>query len=991
MPDNPSNRPSASSPLRVDRGARFYKCDFQVHTPRDSNWAGEFSTVTSEADRTAYAKAFVEACRRKGLTGIAITDHHDLCLFPFVRDAAAAEAKPDGSNYLPHEKLVVFPGIELTLSEPSCQALALFDPKLSDAALQQVWGALGVAPFPQNAAKIAEVRRLGTDKDLHGITRALGSLCANPEEADPAKRYSMKDHFILLPHVRKHGMKTLLRDGMHTTYAEMPCVGGYIEGRFYHELEESNRFILEGRNHEYGRKKVAVFQTSDCREARKVTDGSGEWTDFVQLGAWPTWVKWTEPSAEALRQACLASASRIKHSEPQLPSHRVCSVKVSNSKFLGLLELSLNPQFNGFIGGRGTGKSTVLEYIRWALCDDPRAFDPSLEASEELPDFQRRRKALVEKTLKALGATVTVTYEKFGVAYTIVRSSIETNDRVRVISPDGSSQEMSGEQVRREFPVVSYAQKQLSSVGTLPSEVLRIVTDPVRDAVSRLNEDLSEVVLTKLKEDRQKQLRLEELRLQQRETEEKARLLREQIQGLQSQLGQLTPEQQKVLDEHAPITAEKQWLDTALGTLASFRETVAAAKASLEHAAEVASPADGGSADELTVIAAGINAVRRKAIEEIGKLESLVNGTASLTAEERAAVERVEKRYTDHEVAYKQCVELTAKSKQQLGDIERLNGELAKLGQRIGTLTAQIQGLSVPPDASEPSAWALWTEKHQKRATLLREQCQKISGLAQDAFRATLQPCADTKVMFETLDGYVSRGYDIRKREEKVRSLCRILGAASDPLQKWQELVAEFDALVRSSQNPALPNTPILVSADFSEQNLKALQALKPQDVEAIRYLPLDDRIEFEFAFGSKPDGSPEFIPFQDASPGQQATALMRTLLADEGPPLLIDQPEEDLDNEQIRAIAERIAETKHNRQLIFVSHNANIVVNGDAELVVRFDYAPSEKANGGVDRTKGIVERTGSIDFPPIKDIITSVMEGGREAFELRRQKYGF
>jgi len=297
MPDNSTTPTVAQPSLRVDRGARFYKCDFQVHTPRDSHWAGEFSAITSEIDRKEYAKAFVASCRRKGLNGVAITDHHDLCLFPFVREAAEVEIRPDGTAYLPHEKLVVFPGIELTLSEPSCQALVLFDPKLSDAALQQVWGALGVAPFPQNAAKIAEVSRLGTDKDLHGVARALGSLCANPEEAEPSKRYLMKDHFILLPHVRKHGMKTLLREGMHTTYAEMPCVGGYIEGKLYSDLDESNRFILEGRNREFGFKKVAVFQTSDCREARKVTDSSGEWFDFVELGAWRTWVKWTHPSA----------------------------------------------------------------------------------------------------------------------------------------------------------------------------------------------------------------------------------------------------------------------------------------------------------------------------------------------------------------------------------------------------------------------------------------------------------------------------------------------------------------------------------------------------------------------------------------------------------------------------------------------------------------------------------------------------------------------
>src|SRR5436190_14411915 len=117
MPDNSITQSVAQPSLRVDRGARFYKCDFQVHTPRDSRWAGEFSEIVSDADRKAYAKAFVATCRRKGLNGVAITDHHDLCLFSFVREAAAAEVKSDGKAYLPHEKLVVFPGIELTLSE----------------------------------------------------------------------------------------------------------------------------------------------------------------------------------------------------------------------------------------------------------------------------------------------------------------------------------------------------------------------------------------------------------------------------------------------------------------------------------------------------------------------------------------------------------------------------------------------------------------------------------------------------------------------------------------------------------------------------------------------------------------------------------------------------------------------------------------------------------------------------------------------------------
>ena len=99
----------------------------------------------------------------------------------------------------------------------------------------------------------------------------------------------------------------------------------------------------------------------------------------------------------------------------------------------------------------------------------------------------------------------------------------------------------------------------------------------------------------------------------------------------------------------------------------------------------------------------------------------------------------------------------------------------------------------------------------------------------------------------------------------------------------------------------------------------------------------------------------------------------------------MIDQPEEDLDNEQVHLLSLRISETKHNRQLIFVSHNANIVVNGDAELVATFTY------HSGNDNTKGRLGPVGSIDCEPVRAAITQIMEGGRQAFELRRQKYGF
>jgi len=64
-----------------------------------------------------------------------------------------------------------------------------------------------------------------------------------------------------------------------------------------------------------------------------------------------------------MSNARIARRSRISHSDPAFPLFQIVGVIVSGSKFLGQIELGLNPQFNAFIGGRGTGKSSLLEYI----------------------------------------------------------------------------------------------------------------------------------------------------------------------------------------------------------------------------------------------------------------------------------------------------------------------------------------------------------------------------------------------------------------------------------------------------------------------------------------------------------------------------------------------------------------------------------------------------------------------------------------------------
>ena len=146
----------------------------------------------------------------------------------------------------------------------------------------------------------------------------------------------------------------------------------------------------------------------------------------------------------------------------------------------------------------------------------------------------------------------------------------------------------------------------------------------------------------------------------------------------------------------------------------------------------------------------------------------------------------------------------------------------------------------------------------------------------------------------------------------------------------------------------------------------------------------------------------------QDMSPGKKALVLLRLLisLAESRCPILIDQPEDDLDNRSIfDELIRFIKEKKVDRQIITVTHNANIVLGGDAELVIvanqqgknapnkqyRFEYR-----GGSIEDNNPVVEENGEVvpgilNSKGIQEHICEILEGGEQAFALRQHKYHF
>jgi ABC-type lipoprotein export system ATPase subunit len=129
----------------------------------------------------------------------------------------------------------------------------------------------------------------------------------------------------------------------------------------------------------------------------------------------------------------------------------------------------------------------------------------------------------------------------------------------------------------------------------------------------------------------------------------------------------------------------------------------------------------------------------------------------------------------------------------------------------------------------------------------------------------------------------------------------------------------------------------------------------------------------------SKHPSSGKFDDLEKGSAGQKAAAILAFLLSHGSEPLIIDQPEDDLDNALIYdLIVSQIHENKGRRQLIIVTHNPNIVVNGDSELVHILKF---EKGQVQIDHQGGLEEAN-------IREAICTIMEGGRKAFDKRYKR---
>lgn len=937
--------------------AYWRKCDFQVHTPRDPNWVGarpvgqgEVIEQTREAatpedvatQRAEWAGEFVNQCVAKGLEAIALTDHHEMVMVPYVQKAIAERKKADESF-----DFWLFPGMELTASGGK-QCLIIFDANLSEDWRKQAQGKLGIvyADLDENSAKALGVTQLTCNyADIGSLLDELAGL---------------RGKYIVLPNVSQGNQHTVLINGAHADFRRMPYVGAYLDqNQTLITLGSKNRKRLSGKDKVWSAREIYPIPTSDSRSS-----------DYATLGENNTWIKLAEPTAEAIRQAFLGHQSRIRIETPKIPSLVVGMVEVRGSAILQESNFLLSPELNSVIGGRGTGKSCFLEYVAFGLgrsCYDvPR---DHYSGTERMHD-------LIKDTLVSKDGSVTLTVIQDNAEFKIVRGPA-TAHQPQVFYPNGSNQTATVKELRALFPAVVYSQGELSEIGKQAgkraqlTDLLQFVNPEYKREDDQLGLDV-ESAKNAVKSAIQALTEHWELQSQLRKLLTARDSLRQRAEALEKTLPTLSGDDQAVVDHFDNANEFESKRIQASDHADQILEELKASATELLNERDIKTDLTGHAAtirqryrDLYQGLESGLNKLQTELKGKRDELSAVETQWGVKFKEARSARDKVLEKFSAHKTVTSQ--------------IKKLRDEITDITNQIGSLEAKLKVAADPTSILTQTLKGLRKTVDQ-RATRTQEWAQEIEKLSSGTIKAVVDIAGDTSQVKDAVDLVASK----TGSQEATRLKALEAALASAPV--WDvldRLRSECLAVLYWRQLGAASGEkqPDIAELTKIVGDTERILGTLIERMDAFRVEAIATAVPTPEIILSYCDDSRE-ISFEKASEGQRAAALLFMLLEQPGGPLIIDQPEGDLDNRIIADLTEKLHDAKRNRQLIFASHNANIVVNGSSELVGHLDVKESGERH---------FDCSGAIDEPSVCEIITSTMEGGEKAFKDRQDKYGF
>lgn len=690
-----------------------------------------------------------------------------------------------------------------------------------------------------------------------------------------------------------------------------------------------------------------------------------------------TWVKMGEPKLEGLRLALLDGALSIKRSDaftgsPNEYEHPVIgSMAVNNARYIGRGEaftFKFNPWLNTIIGGRGTGKSTLLEFLRITLRRD-----------EELPealqdDFKKYRLQYnwpADEGLLTGDAKFTAAYRKIDAQFIIQWSVDGSDEPILEEKEDGSRQAATGDIAAR-FPVRIYSQKQIFELAKRPQALLKIIDDDPAVKFRQWKEAWKAL-----------QGRFSTLKAQIREIE--ASLMDEP-----RLKGELDDIQRKItaLEQtgHAEVRKNYQRRQRQLRALENWEESWTGSGDQIRELAETILPVD----IDRSLFDPEHDAVDRACLESIHEVHGKLSSIAHRIEAEASHIDQMGRdwKQTKDTAAWSKTIDKARDEYEQL--VRRLEnvgikesaGEYGRLVQQRQSLEEQLKALlskrrNLVSLQSQADECLTQIKVHRKDLTVRREKFLAAVLENNPYVKINVVPYGDKESAVDQFRKIINRDpgvfeKDIGTPEGEEGMLAELYKNSSlDKSPGVRNFEQKLDELKTGIAKIRSGDESIVRDHRFALY----IQGLPPDNLDRLDCWFPEDSLEVQYSESE----SSRFKPVKQGSPGQKTAALLAFILSYGQEPLILDQPEDDLDNHLIYdLIVTQLRKIKQKRQVIVVTHNANIVVNGDAENVIALDV------HGG--QTRIICQ--GSLQEKKVRDEICRVMEGGKEAFDLRYKR---
>jgi len=909
-------------------GSKWWKFDFHTHTPVSMDYGKSDHLIKTSMTPRQWLLDYIS----KGVECVAVTDHNSGDWIDKLKSEAES-LRLEGHN------IHIFPGVEIS-SHGNIHILGIFDPSKTSNSIAQI---------------IGEVRYNGTPGDSNAVTE-----CSPQEVID-----------IIIK-----------RDGVAIP-AHIDLDSGLCR---VHKSGSTLSQILKNAS------AVEIIKTHAEYEARQV--GSSPLLGYVNLntslpevlgsdahhpnkiGRGYTWVKMGAPSIEGLKLALLDGNDSLKRSDQHQDSpniyadKRITSIRINGTKYCGRIEefgINFHPWLNCIIGGRGSGKSTILEFLRTALCRESEL--SQLASNDDLfksyEKLAKKAKSKEDDGVFLDNTTIVVDYKKDSIDYTL---SWDFQDKKTVISKkDGDSTLVEEGDVLSRFPIKIFSQKQIYEISKSPNYLINMIDESpdvnYQEWDYRWNQELTNLL---------------KIRRENRE-------LKSNISSKSTLQGQLNDVNQKInsieQSGHSVIYSGYQKAleqETKSNQLINNKDEIL-----IEIDEKISSIID----PQKDYACFFENSQSGKDFNvEFNKLDELLvknlQAIATLIKDSQSNINQFKEWFNSSQLSKE-----IGESKEQYNRLVQtfqncgINNpnEYSSLISSRKEINTRLRQIALDEDKIKQNniksmelyknLVSLRTEITEKRKAFLDN-----INVNDDNIKVSIDFCGDTQHLDSSFRKVIGKNDGTFSNEIYNEEGKGFLNSLASRIKEKENNKDDIIKIIQDLKKPFIDKSlDTILDVNIGKRFSDLRDNIPDEMIDSlIGWFP-SDSMNVKFSDGRR------FKDISQGSAGQKAATVLAFLLSYGDDPLILDQPEDDLDNQLIyELIVKKIKESKKKRQIIVITHNANIVVNGDSELVIALSQ------QSGLTKASS----NGCLHERAVRLAICEIMEGGRDAFQQRYRR---